>query len=80
MSIHDRQDLTQAARGDAVAKFILAEAANLGIGIATDGISKLLIMGPPSVPRETRAWFMRKLREFRAEVIEIILREAGGRS
>jgi hypothetical protein len=82
MSIPDQRELTQAPRGDVTARFILAEARALGIriGAAPDG-SDWVMLVPRSVPRETRVWFARKLKEFRAEVIDLILREnAGGQS
>jgi hypothetical protein len=62
------------------AEFILAEAANLGIKVGTDG-DELVMLGPVRVPDALQKWFATKLEEFRDEVIDIIQREnAGGAS
>lgn len=82
MSLHDRRDLTQAARGAVTAKaaFILDEATALGIHVGTDG-TELVMLVPAKVPYETQKWFSTKLYEFREQIIDIIQREnAGGRA
>ena len=79
MSIPDQKELTQAARGDVSARFILAEALALGnrVGCALDGSE--LVLAPMRVPRETRRQLERELFRYQAEVIDIILRENAGR-
>jgi len=61
------------------AAFILDEATALGIRIATDG-DELIMLVPLRVPRETRRWFEIQLHEFRAEVVNIILRKNAART
>lgn len=60
---------------------LLNQALALGIrvGAAPDG-SELVMLGPVKVPYETQKWFATKLDEFRAEVIDIILRENAART
>jgi len=60
------------------ATVILDEATALGIriGANADG-SELAILAPMRVPRETRRWFETRLEEHRAEVIEVIQKNAG---
>ena len=77
MSIHDERNIAQAARGVVTARFILDEAAALGIRVGTDG-NELLMVAPLRVPREARRWFETKLDEYKAEVIDFIQRENAG--
>jgi len=81
MSLHDRRDLTQAARGAVTAKaaFILDEATALGIHVGTDG-TELVMLAPMRVPREVRVWFEKKIDEYRAEIIDFIRRENAPRT
>jgi hypothetical protein len=58
------------------AEFVLREALALGIRVGTDG-SELVMVAPMRVPRETRRWFETRLEEHRAEVIEVIQKNAG---
>ena len=73
MSIHDERNIAQAPRGVVTARFILDEAATLGIRVGTDG-NELLMLAPVRV-NETQKWFATKLDEFRAEIIAVIQRE-----
>jgi hypothetical protein len=60
------------------ARFILDEATALGIRVgASDDGSEFVMVAPMRVPRETRRWFETRLEEHRAEVIEIIQKNAG---
>lgn len=71
MSIPRPKDLTQAPRAGAVAAFLLAEAAALGIKIGTDGTG-LVMLAPGQLSRETVEWFYRRLSEHRTDVIAAI--------
>jgi hypothetical protein len=89
MAIHDDEGLTQAARLGTTqssrspraraALSILNRARTLGIKIASDG-SDLLMLVPVRVPGETRRRFERELAEYRAEIIEVILRKTAART
>jgi len=57
-------------------QFVLREALALGIRVGTDG-SELVMVAPMRVRRETRRWFETRLEEHRAEVIEVIQKNAG---
>jgi len=59
------------------AAFILAEADNLGIKIATDG-AELIVIETPRLPFETSKWFTTQLYEFRELVIELINTQQNG--
>jgi len=69
------------AQSNPAARSVLDKALALGIrvGVAPDG-SEIVLLAPMRVPRETRRWFEIQLDEFRAEVINIILRENGERT
>ena len=79
MSIHDERNIAQAPRGDVSARFILDEATTLGIRVGIDG-EELVMLAPVRVPYETQKWFATKLDEFRAEIIDFILRENAART
>ena len=76
MSIPEDNRLAQAASRLSI-RLILAEAAGLGIKIATDG-TELVMLAPLRVPQATRRWFEAALAEHRAAVIAAIQR--GGRA
>jgi hypothetical protein len=71
--------LTQAARAAVTARFILDEATALGIRVGTDG-DEVILVAPMRVPRETRRWFETQLAQHGAEVIAIIMADAGASS
>jgi hypothetical protein len=65
--------MTTPARIEA-ARFILDEAAKLGMNIGTDG-DELVILAPLRVPYPSRRSFEIALEEYRAEVIAYIVAE-----
>jgi hypothetical protein len=69
-----------AKKPEAAAAFILAEAADLGIRVGTDGVADLLMLAPCAVPIDVIRELERALNEHRSEVIAIIQAEAGGRA
>jgi hypothetical protein len=61
------------ARADAV-RFILAEAAALGMHVGTNG-DELMLLTPLRIPYASRRTFEIALEKYRAEIIQIVLRE-----
>ena len=78
MSIPEDDRLAQAASRLSI-RLILAEAAGLGIKIATDG-TELVMLAPLRVPGAVRRAFEAALEEYRAEVIDAIQRDNAART
>jgi hypothetical protein len=56
------------------ARFILAEAEALGMSVGTNG-TELLLSAPLRIPRASCRTFEDALQAYRAEIIEIVMRE-----
>jgi hypothetical protein len=57
------------------AELILREARAAGIAVGTDG-DEIVLLAPLKVPREVRCWFETALYNYKAEIIEVILRSS----
>ena len=64
-----------ATRGKCAA-FILNEAAGLGIRVGASNDGEVFMVVPARVPREVRCWFETALYNYKAEIIEVILRSS----
>jgi hypothetical protein len=69
--------LTQAARADAAAAFLLTTADALAIKVATDGVDVITI-STTRVPFETIRWLEAELVKNKQAVIAAIMRKNGG--
>jgi hypothetical protein len=74
MPIHDDQELTQAARDEAVAAFLLSEAKNLGVRVGTDG-ENLVTVTTRRIPAATIIALEHELVRHKQAVIAAIVAE-----